>query len=359
MLIIACAGSQSPVEPSGGQEVSAGEEPSVGEEASAGQTASVNPEELAAAEELLGSPCLSDRPTPEGHAASSAIWKQYSAAMKSGNTADGIELRKQLIRYQCANEHLWFQLATLQEQTGNRSDAIAVLDHLHGRGSNEVSLRLRSQNDPLHALLDAPEFQGSELARKLAADRQQFEERLEEFRKKLAALPADQKPARNYVAKDVCPFECCTYRTWDVLADSILYDQPKSDKVAGRITKGEKVEALTGEVHLQPAPVGVLATPPESNVPPGSIVFVLDNMGEGYAHVWHKGEILDLGVYLGVREQCTFPGGEDGCWGEWLDRIEPSQIWPPSVWWVQIRTRGGVTGWTIVQDNFGNMDGCG
>jgi hypothetical protein len=129
--------------------------------------------------------------------------------------------------------------------------------------------------------------------------------------------------------------------------------------VVARITKGEKVEGLTGEVHLNPAPVAVLATPPESNVPPGSIVFVLDNLGEGFAHVWREGQILDLSVYLGVREQCTFPGTEEGCWGEWLDRPDAAQAWPVGVWWAQIKTPGGVTGWTIVRDNFGNMDSCG
>jgi hypothetical protein len=149
------------------------------------------------------------------------------------------------------------------------------------------------------------------------------------------------------------------YRTWDVLADTVLYAEPKSQKVVGRITKGENGEGLTGEVHLTPAPAGVLDTPPESNVPPGSIVFVLDNLGEGYARVWHEGRILDLSVYLGVRQQCTFPGAEEGCWGEWLDPMDPSQPWPAGVWWVQVRSRSGVTGWTIVQDNFGNMDGCG
>jgi hypothetical protein len=206
-----------------------------------------------------------------------------------------------------------------------------------------------------HALVELREFQESALAKNLAADRQRFEERQEEFRKKLAALPADQKPARNYVAKNACPFECCTYRTWDVLADTVLYDQPNGQKVVARITKGEKVEGLTGEVHLNPAPVAVLATPPESNVPPGSIVFVLDNLGEGFAHVWREGQILDLSVYLGVREQCTFPGTEEGCWGEWLDRPDAAQAWPVGVWWAQIKTPGGVTGWTIVPGLVGEL----
>src|ERR1700737_4566206 len=62
----------------------------------------------------------------------------------------------------------------------------------------------------------------------------------------------EQKPPNVHIDKGACPFECCTYREWVARTDVTLLDIPNGKKVVGQIKKGEKVLALTGEVHSVP-----------------------------------------------------------------------------------------------------------
>src|SRR6266478_6263107 len=67
-----------------------------------------------------------------------------------------------------------------------------------------------------------------------------------------AQTTGEQKPPNVYIDKGACPFECCTYREWVAHTDVTLLDSPNGKKVVGRIKRGEKVLALTGEVHSVP-----------------------------------------------------------------------------------------------------------
>ena len=74
-------------------------------------------------------------------------------------------------------------------------------------------------------------------------------------------------------------------------------------------------------------------------VKPGDRVYVLTNLGEGFAKVWFKGRILagepyDESIFKPVRRT-------------------------KSVWWVKIKDRRGRIGWSREPDNFGNVDQCG
>jgi len=60
------------------------------------------------------------------------------------------------------------------------------------------------------------------------------------------------KPPSIYVDKGACPFECCTYREWVARTDLTLLDSPDGKKAVAQIKKGEKVLAMTGEIHSVP-----------------------------------------------------------------------------------------------------------
>ena len=315
------------------------------------------PEEKTAEEKLLGAPCRSPRRlSRQTMAITREINRKEDAAMKRGDSQTAVAMRKELIRNHCHGQYLWFYLAELYVELGQNGDAIAVLEYLHGKKNNEVDRRLRTKGNALHPLTESQEFQHSPLAQKLAANREQTARRRQEFQRKLAALPAEGKPPADYIAKNACPFECCMFGTWDVRADTALYDKPNGETVLGRLAKGDKVEGLTGEVHIRPIPIAVRQPPAYSKVPTaGSIVFLLDSLGEGIGRVWHEGKVLELGVSGNIHDHCPFP--DKRCWGEYLYPVNEVERW--GVWWVKVKTRNGVVGWTKDTENFGSKSGCG
>lgn len=157
---------------------------------------------------------------------------------------------------------------------------------------------------------------------------------------------AQDKPARlqlPYYDRGACPFECCTYRDWTVDQDTTV--RSASDDrapVAFRLSRGDTVKALTGVVvTTQPGVVRVLkaAKLGSLRVPAGATLDLLTNQGEGIASVHYRGRIADAD--LGDSEHF---------------RVErPAR----SVWWVQLRERGGRIGWSRQPDHFGNKDACG
>ncbi len=145
-----------------------------------------------------------------------------------------------------------------------------------------------------------------------------------------------KNPPEVYVDPGACPFECCVYREWGVLQDVELVDSPGGLKVVGEALAGEKVQAITGEVHTIPLEF----TLPEDfelsdryDLQPGDRVFLLTYIGEGYWKLWHEGKVVS-----GVE----------------ID--DPPR--PESRWWVRVRTAAGVTGWTLSGGNFDDRDAC-
>ena len=314
-----------------------------------------SPPEGSAEEKLLGAPCRGRyQRSPQTRAAQRAIDRKLRAAVKQGDFPAALAMRKELIRYRCHYQVLWFYLAEMYVELGNNEDAIAVLDYLYEKKNNEVDRRLRTEGNALHPLAQSQEFQRSALAGKLSQARAQLDERKQEYRKKLEALPQGKKPARDYVAKDACPFECCTFQIWDVYADTILYDKPRGEKVVACVGKGERVEGLTGEVHIRPIAVAVRHSLPYANVPAGAIVFLLDYLGEGIRRVWLDGKVLELDIHGNIHDHCPFP--DKRCWGEYVYPVTEDER--SGAWWVKVKTGDGVVGWTKNHKNFGNIDAC-
>jgi len=144
-----------------------------------------------------------------------------------------------------------------------------------------------------------------------------------------------QKPPSVYIDKGACPFECCTYREWVARTDVTLLNSPSGKKFVGRIKKGERVLALTGEVHSVPLRVIAQQDYPNAGVKAGDTIYILHYEGEGYYKVWHDGKLVDVENFSDEAKQ------------------------PKATWWVKLKTSSGAIGWTVEHGNFGNKDACG
>ena len=172
--------------------------------------------------------------------------------------------------------------------------------------------------------------------------------------------PAFAAP-KMYIDKGACPFECCTYRRWSVLADTVLYNRPKGTQPIATMSKGQWVTAITGEVHVVPAPMKIVFEHGRFHV--GDQTYLLSNEGEGVMKVWMNGVVSEQDVWFvsdskwqdwgdadGKRLTCGHPRKE--CWG----RIERP---PDADWWILMKTPSGKLGWTKESAHFGNKDACG
>ena len=124
----------------------------------------------------------------------------------------------------------------------------------------------------------------------------------------------------------------------------------------GKAIKQQRVLGLTGEVHLRPLPVMVRFSSPEGlHAEERSIVYLLDNLGEGHGRVWIAGKIVESEI-VSVMEICAFPG--PGCWGEFVNPDDAGQQ-GKGIWWVKVETPSGTVGWTNQAGHFGDIDRCG
>jgi hypothetical protein len=302
---------------------------------------------------VLGGPCLANSPEDSDFRKVAELRHKALRAERAQDWADAVLLTNDVVRGNCSNEHWWFKLAEFQLKTGSPADAVATLAAFGELNGNAVDRRLRDADSPLHALLDEEAYLSSELAGTMVAQRKLLDARRAAAVQKLATV---EQPPENYVAQGACPFECCMYGEWTATETTTLYREPGSGDVVAAIQPG-KVDALGGEMRLTPPPVLVrnaIADYDEDVAEPGSIVFLLDYLGEGHGNVWVDGEVKTLG-WTGVQEHCAAP--DRGCWGEVL-RPKDAGEWLNGVWWIQIKTKDGTTGWTSQAEHFDGKDGC-
>ena len=307
----------------------------------------------------LGGPCID----PNARTAADFVTElrelmhPQRQALKAGDYSTAIRLQKVIVRMQCQNDYRWLYLAELLLDAKRYREAVEVLSVLYDRESNRIEERLAQEQHKFHVLLGRPEFLDSELHARIAKNEAKFRERHRLFASRLARLDATARPPTHYVAKGVCPFECCQYGNWSVSKTMPLYDRPHGTMVVARAVEGEKVIGLTGEVHVLPAPIAVLVPvksyQPTLSVTKGEIVFQLDYLGEGFAHMWRSGTITEMEVSGVVKTYCPFPSQD--CWGEYISG-EPLES--DYAWWVKIRLPDGNVGWTK-EINFDGVSGCG
>lgn len=150
-------------------------------------------------------------------------------------------------------------------------------------------------------------------------------------------------PPVPYIDKGACPFECCTYRQWNVVKPTAIRAAMRENApVSFRLRAGEKVRGMTGVViTTQPGIVRVLKNTKLQNTSlnRGDELLLLTNLGEGFSKVWYKGRIFEGDPY------------DDTVYKTIRERI--------SIWWVKVKNRRGQIGWSREPDNFGNKDQCG
>ena len=275
-------------------------------------------------------------------------WKEIREAEKAGEWDRAVALRKQAVRAACRIQYRWFGLVNALLKAHHSAEAVNILQEMDSRGFEINPASMDTQFAEIVQFMESNEFKASPVGLKITHLEKISDERRIAFQKALRAMPANEKPVENYVAKGVCPFECCRYGNWTVLEDTELVASPGSSRVIGRARKGSRAVGLTGEVHLTPEPVVVLI---EGDLPKNSVAFVLDYGGEGYGHVYTRGKVVT--TFLGYAKYCFRPS--ESCWGE---TPFPSRERREQVWWVKVRLANGVVGWTDKTNHFGDMDAC-
>ena len=172
------------------------------------------------------------------------------------------------------------------------------------------------------------------------------------------------RPPVNYADFGACPFECCTYRRWSVVKDTVLY-KSRSEKSgeAFRVRKGEHVIGLTGVViTLRPGKAIVNKTSilgdsqRRIRVKPGNVIYLLHYKGEGFYKFWFQSRIY----------QGEMPFAPDLVYQSPKQKAEQEAragvrilSEPQTVWWVKVKNEKGRVGWSKQDENFGDMDACG
>jgi hypothetical protein len=276
-------------------------------------------------------------------------WKEIRDAEAAGDWDRAVALRKESVKAGCSIQYRRYSLVKTLLRTHRPAEASSILQQMDSRGLEvNPALMIDAEFPEIGQFMESKEFAASPLGLKIKRLEQISDERRIKFQEVLNTMPASEKPPENYVAKDVCPFECCRYGNWTVLENTDLVTRPGGTHVIGSARKGSHAVGLTGEVHLRPKPVVVLTG---GDPPKNSIAFVLDYIGEGYGHVYTRGKVVEK--FLGYAKYCFQPS--ESCWGETL--FSPTEA-RKQVWWVKARLANDVVGWTDKTDNFGDKDAC-
>ena len=155
-----------------------------------------------------------------------------------------------------------------------------------------------------------------------------------------------------------CPFEGCVYREWTVESPvNVRTARRQGAPIAFTLSKGDRVQAITGiVVTTRPGrvqfrqPIDLSTTSGLIKINPGETLYLLTYHGEGVTTGWFKGRLYDE-----VDGQEFFNGlcgRRTICNGTIVEK-------PRTVWWVRVRNKARVTGWTNEPEKFGNKDRFG
>jgi hypothetical protein len=159
--------------------------------------------------------------------------------------------------------------------------------------------------------------------------------------------PAGAGGGGVYVARGVCPFECCTYRDWTLETTATVRAEPSADaSVIANLAVGTVIRADSGNVYVtQPGlvvadqPFPVEETPNAPMVAAGDTLYLLDNMGEGFVHTRYRGRIYE------TSGAAWFGGGPPG--STTAGRLIRETV---SQWWAHVTLADGRAGWVLMDD---------
>ncbi len=169
-----------------------------------------------------------------------------------------------------------------------------------------------------------------------------------------APAPADDGV---YIARGVCPFECCTYREWVLETPATVRPAPNGDAPAAfTLDTGTTIRADSGNVYvtspgivIADRPFPVAESPDAPVVAAGDTLYLLDSMGEGFFHTRYRGRIYES------SGAAWFGGGPPGSTtsGRLVRGAE-------SDWWVHVTLTDGRTGWIMMDEvRVDGADACG
>ena len=167
------------------------------------------------------------------------------------------------------------------------------------------------------------------------------------------------RPPSQYHDYGACPFECCTYRRWVVIANTVFYRQRSTTSgVAFRVKKGDHVIGLTGVViTLKPGKAVVKKSTTiginkrKTQVKPGDVLYLLHYMGEGVYKIWFRGRIYE-------DQMPTAPDLITKIPIDTREKYLKVLSEPEYVWWVKVRNSRGQIGWSKEDENLDDMDSC-
>ena len=141
------------------------------------------------------------------------------------------------------------------------------------------------------------------------------------------------RPRVPYVVA-ACPFECCTYGAWRFVTGAAVRAAPReSSPVVARIAAGERVRADSGHVRLDT--LGLVLVRRDVREPDtgegyraGDTLLVLDYLGEGFSHVWVRGERRQLSLLDAVPLHGAMASPDTAAMAELRS--------PAATWWVHV-----------------------
>ena len=165
----------------------------------------------------------------------------------------------------------------------------------------------------------------------------------------------------EYIVYDRMPREAPTEASLETLSDFIIYDNPRSTKVVGTVSRGEIVKRTSCIAYTYPKKNPVRITRAikcykknnSSNSPEGplleigSYVYLLMYTGEGTYLGWYKGE--EVWWLQGCEINNVYSKTASNSWGNY-EGDSLSQNLFVEVWY-KIVKNDGTTGWTLVAQN--------
>lgn len=161
-----------------------------------------------------------------------------------------------------------------------------------------------------------------------------------------------QAPPVPFEDPGACPFEGCVYREWTTRAAVDVRTARRTDApVAFSLRAGEKVTAVTGVVITLKAgrvqfrePRDLNSSTGQIHIEPGQTLYLLTYQGEGFTKAWFNGRLYrDVDTVEFYNAVCDMQPGR--CAGKILEKSQTE-------WWVQVRNRLGIVGWTNEPDKF-------
>ena len=161
-----------------------------------------------------------------------------------------------------------------------------------------------------------------------------------------------ERPSAPLRVEGACPFECCTYGDWTTTDETTFYEEPDPASAQWSVPAGTRVEAMSGFVVLTEIGVALAGDSVrlyaedggERLAAAGDTLFLLDNVGEGFRRVWHRGSVLQTDAVSGFVPEGTGPAAEI--------LTEPRQEW-----WARARAPDGRMGW-LWMDRTPRMEGA-